>query len=144
MTKRIFTGFFLMILLLASCNSKNKHLGTWVSRDDRGNELQLVFHEDSTMKLSSAGNVIISDEPIVVETGEKIEIKAKLDQEKSPMDLDFVMYVNGKSDESRSMRCLLNVKSDDEMEFQIERNSSVRPAKIDTASPGYQLFKRIK
>jgi hypothetical protein len=96
------------------------------------------------MKLSSAGNVIISDEPIVVETGEKIEIKAKLDQEKSPMDLDFVMYVNGKSDESRSMRCLLNVKSDDEMEFQIERNSSVRPAKIDTASPGYQLFKRVK
>lgn len=139
-----FACVLLMITLLASCTNKNKHLGTWISRDDRGNELQLVFHEDSTMKLSSAGNVIISDEPTFVESGEKIEIKAKLDQDKSPMDLDFVMYVNGKSDDTRSMRCLLNVKSDDEMEFQIERNSSVRPAKIDTTSPGYQLFKRVK
>ena len=141
---RVFASVIASVLLLASCSSKNQHLGTWGSRDDRGNELQLVFHEDSTMKLSSAGNVIISDEPTFVETGEKIEIKAKLDQDKTPMDLDFVMFVNGKSDESRSMRCLLNIKSDDEMEFQIERNSSVRPAKIDTSSPGYQLFKRVK
>jgi hypothetical protein len=115
-----------------------------VSTDDQGRELQLVFHEDSTVKLSAAGNVIISDEPTVVETGEKIEIKAKIDQSKSPMDLDLVMFINDSADEQRSMRCLLNIISSDEMEFQIERNSSIRPAKIDTASQGYQLFKRVK
>jgi hypothetical protein len=134
----------LLLLLISACNSNNRHLGTWVSTDEQGRELQLVFHEDSTIKLSAGGNVVISDEPTIVENGEKLQIKAKLNQEKEPMDLDLVMYINDKPDDSRSMRCLLNMKSDDELEFQIERNSTNRPAKIDTASPGYQLFKRVK
>lgn len=137
-------GILILFFVLSACSSQNQHIGTWVSTDDQGRELQLVFHEDSTVKLSAAGNVIISDEPTVVETGEKIEIKAKIDQSKSPMDLDLVMFINDSADEQRSMRCLLNVISKDEMEFQIERNSSIRPAKIDTASQGYQLFKRVK
>ena len=135
---------FVLIFLLAACNSNDRHIGTWVSTDEQGRELQLVFHEDSTMKLSAGGNVVISDEPTFVENGEKLQIKASLNQEKEPMDLDLVMYINDKPDDSRSMRCLLNMKSDDELEFQIERNSTNRPAKIDTASPGYQLFKRVK
>jgi hypothetical protein len=134
----------LLLLLISACNSNNRHLGTWVSTDEQGRELQLVFHEDSTIKLSAGGNVVISDEPTIVENGEKLQIKAKLNQEKEPMDLDLVMYINDKPDDSRSMRCLLNMKSDNELEFQIERNSTNRPAKIDTASPGYQLFKRVK
>jgi hypothetical protein len=143
MVKRFILGILLM-QILSSCNSDNRHWGTWVSTDEQGRELQLVFHEDSTMKLSAAGNVVISDEPTFVENGEKLQIKASLNQEKEPMDLDLVMYINDKPDDSRSMRCLLNMKSDDELEFQIERNSTNRPAKIDTASPGYQLFKRVK
>jgi hypothetical protein len=143
--KNIFSfGILILFFVLSACSSQNQHIGTWVSTDDQGRELQLVFHEDSTVKLSAAGNVIISDEPTLVETGEKIEIKAKIDQSKSPMDLDLVMFINDSADEQRSMRCLLNVISKDEMEFQIERNSSIRPAKIDTASQGYQLFKRVK
>ncbi len=143
--KNIFSfGILILFFVLSACSSQNQHIGTWVSTDDQGRELQLVFHEDSTLKLSAAGNVIISDEPTLVETGEKIEIKAKIDQSKSPMDLDLVMFINDSADEQRSMRCLLNVISKDEMEFQIERNSSIRPAKIDTASQGYQLFKRVK
>ncbi len=134
----------ILLLLISACNSNNRHLGTWVSTDEQGRELQLVFHEDSTIKLSAGGNVVISDEPTIVENGEKLQIKASLNQEKEPMDLDLVMYINDKPDDSRSMRCLLNMKSDDELEFQIERNSTNRPAKIDTASPGYQLFKRVK
>jgi hypothetical protein len=143
--RKIFNfGILISFLFFTACSSQNQHIGTWVSTDDQGRELQLVFHEDSTVKLSAAGNVIISDEPTVVETGEKIEIKAKIDQSKSPMDLDLVMFINDSADEQRSMRCLLNIISSDEMEFQIERNSSIRPAKIDTASQGYQLFKRVK
>jgi hypothetical protein len=143
MVKR-FAICILLMLILSACNSDNRHLGTWLSTDEQGRELQLVFHEDSTMKLSAGGNVVISDEPTFVENGEKLQIKASLNQEKEPMDLDLVMYINDKPDDSRSMRCLLNMKSDDELEFQIERNSTNRPAKIDTASPGYQLFKRVK
>lgn len=144
MKKLLNFGILVLLLVISACSSQNQHIGTWVSTDDQGRELQLVFHEDSTVKLSAAGNVIISDEPTVVETGEKIEIKAKIDQSKTPMDLDLVMFINDSADEQRSMRCLLNVISKDEMEFQIERNSSIRPAKIDTASQGYQLFKRVK
>lgn len=142
MNRFVFGAF--LLLLISSCNSNNRHLGTWISKDEQGRELQLVFHEDSTLKLSAGGNVVISDEPTIVENGEKLQIKASLNQEKEPMDLDLVMYINDKPDDSRSMRCLLNMKSDDELEFQIERNSTNRPAKIDTASPGYQLFKRVK
>lgn len=141
---KLFAICIFFILLFSACNSSNRHWGTWVSTDEQGRELQLVFHEDSTVKLSAAGNVVISDEPTYVENGEKLQIKASLNQEKEPMDLDLVMYINDKPDDSRSMRCLLNMKSDNELEFQIERNSTNRPAKIDTASPGYQLFKRVK
>lgn len=143
MFNRIVLGI-LVLLLISACNSNNRHLGTWISTDEQGRELQLVFHEDSTLKLSAGGNVVISDEPTIVENGEKLQIKASLNQEKEPMDLDLIMYINDKPDDSRSMRCLLNMKSDDELEFQIERNSTNRPTKIDTSSPGYQLFKRVK
>lgn len=143
MVNRIVLGI-LVLLLISACNSNNRHLGTWISTDEQGRELQLVFHEDSTLKLSAGGNVVISDEPTIVENGEKLQIKASLNQEKEPMDLDLIMYINDKPDDSRSMRCLLNMKSDDELEFQIERNSTNRPTKIDTSSPGYQLFKRVK
>lgn len=107
----------MQFILLASCSSRQKHIGEWKGTDEEGTTMNIIFQSNSNCLLIS-GNKVSGGKQFLI-GNKKEECKYEIDYSKDPIWLDVIIKQVGEIAEDEHYRGIARFITNDKLEWRV-------------------------
>jgi len=107
------------LLSLAGCSKSidDKLAGEWTATDDTGDHGSMIFEKDHHVTLTM-GNTVVGGASFEA-NGKKGECKYEVDESKTPMWLDLLVYVDGSKTEPTRLKGIARFVTDTKLQYRL-------------------------
>ena len=115
---------FLIVILGSFAPPGHNIVGEWKGSDKTGKSASFILDKTNHLTMIMDGKVMSGEEHEV--NGKKVEIKYEVDETKKPIWLDFVFYIDGVRDDTKTAKGIIRFVTDTKIEMRMDFDSNQR------------------